>query len=694
MQSRRLTSHPVLRVEQRRQVPFGWRESDLRGVPGETLAAALLAAGVEVFGRHPRDGSPQGLFCANGQCAQCMVLAEGVPVKACMTPLVAGVRLEPLEGLPELPPVATAPETAATPRRAVAALIIGGGPAGLAAAAELGRRDVDTLLIDDKDRLGGKLILQTHRFFGSAEAVYAGTRGIDIGERLAAELWQHPSVEVWLGSTAVAVFADGWVGILRGGDRYVLVRPEVLVVATGARERFLSFRGNTLPGVFGAGAFQTLLNRDHVRVAERVFVVGGGNVGLITAYHALQAGIEVVGLVEASAQCGGYRVHRDKLARAGVRMLTSHTVVSANGTEAVESVTIARVDAGLRVVPGSEQTFACDAVLIAVGLDEVDEFVCKGEAAGLRVVAAGDADSVAEASAAIVGGRIRGLEVARMLQACDDEVPVAWRRRAAVLRSRPGASMARPPQGQTRGVQPVFHCSQAIPCDPCASVCPRRLIDVPEDDLRSVPRFVGEEGDCLGCERCVRICPGLAITLVDRRADDEEPLVTLAYEFDVAPLSEGRSVTLLDALGAELGEGVIARLRRPGRGADGTAIVKVRVEAALADRVAGLRLAPLRAYEPQARPPHAGEHDVVCRCERVSAAALRGLIASGERDVNALKALTRAGMGACGAKTCAALIERLFAEAGVPSEAVTPGVRRPPFVETPLASFAGSRREG
>ena len=85
-------------------------------------------------------------------------------------------------------------------------------------------------------------------------------------------------------------------------------------MTSGAREKSLAFPGNTLPGVYGAGAFQTLVNRDLVRSAERLFIVGGGNVGLIAGYHALQAGIPVVGLVEALPECSGYKVHKDKLA--------------------------------------------------------------------------------------------------------------------------------------------------------------------------------------------------------------------------------------------------------------------------------------------------------------------------------------------------------------------------------------------
>ena len=344
----------------------------------------------------------------------------------------------------------------------VPVLIIGGGPAGMSAAIQLGQRGIGTLLIDDKDRLGGKLVLQTHRFFGSINAVYAGTRGIDIATRLENQVREHAAVDIWLNSTALAVFSDGKVGVLRGpppcpppyegrgrllpspgrggvgGAGTSSSRPQILLVAAGAREKSLAFRGNTLPGVYGAGAFQTLVNRDLVRAAERLFIVGGGNVGLIAGYHALQAGIQVVGLVEALPECGGYKVHRDKLHRMGVPIYTSHTVLSANGGEQVESVTIAQVDARFKPIPGTEKSFACDTVLIAVGLDPVNEFYAKAQEFGLTAFAAGDAEEIAEASAAMFSGKIKGLEVARALGHEVGEIPPDWYRTAEILRSKPG----------------------------------------------------------------------------------------------------------------------------------------------------------------------------------------------------------------------------------------------------------------
>jgi len=686
----RIEGHPIVRVERGEPFTISFAGQEVTAYPGEMISSVLFAAGIRTFGHHPRDGAPQGIYCANGQCAQCLVLADGVPVKACMTAAKPGMRVEPVDGLPELPPLDRIPEMREIETIAVPVLILGGGPAGLSAAIELGTRGIETLLIDDKDRLGGKLVLQTHRFFGSINAVYAGTRGIDIGERLAREVDALESVDVWLNSTALAVFSDKRVGILRD-DRYVLTVPQVLLVATGAREKSLVFDGNTLPGVYGAGAFQTLVNRDLVRAADRLFIVGGGNVGLIAGYHALQAGIDVVGLVEALPECGGYKVHRDKLARMGVPIYTSHTVLSANGADRVQSVTVARVDRAFQPIPGTARSFDCDTVLVAVGLDPVDEFFEAARRFELPVFAAGDAEEIAEASAAIFSGKIVGLEIARRLGATDEAVPDGWRATAAILKSKPGPTLDFEPISDGSAVFPVFHCHQEIPCNPCASVCPQGLIHIDENDIRSLPRFIADEvgAACVGCERCVTICPGLAITLVDRRDDPQNPLVTIPFEYESDRLVAGDEVEVLDAVGDHLGSVPVVEVKAiPAN--DRTVLVKVRALAEIAARIAGIRVQKPWVAKPLPNviSPLA-DHAIVCRCERVSAGEIRDLIRAGHRDVNEIKAITRAGMGACGGKTCNALILRLFREEGIPADEVEPGVPRPLFVEVPFGTFAG-----
>ncbi len=196
MNQERISKHPILTTEPRERITFTWQGQEMTAQQGETIAAALFANGVRVFGHHPQDHAPQGIFCANGQCAQCLVLAGGRPVKACMELVRPGMNLTPLDQCPTLPPInhkISAMNDIA--EIFVPVLILGGGPAGLSAAIELGQQGIKTLLIDNKHRLGGKLVLQTHRFFGSTEAVYAGTRGIDIAARLEKEVRAQESVE-------------------------------------------------------------------------------------------------------------------------------------------------------------------------------------------------------------------------------------------------------------------------------------------------------------------------------------------------------------------------------------------------------------------------------------------------------------------------------------------------------------------
>jgi sarcosine oxidase, subunit alpha len=682
----RILEHPILPRPEAPDVAFTWQGEAFMARQGETIASALFANGVRTFGHHPKDGAPQGIFCANGQCAQCTVVADGLPVKSCMAVVRHGMRVQPLEGLPTLPDIDGHPVTHPVETVDVECLIVGGGPAGLTAAVELGKAGVRTLVVDDKHRLGGKLVLQTHKFFGSIEACHAGTRGIDIATKLEQQLHAFENVRVWLNSTVLSVFSDRRVGVLRDGQ-YCVVRPDILLVAAGARERSLVFPGNTLPGVYGAGAFQTLVNRDLVRPTERLFVVGGGNVGLIAAYHALQAGIEVVGLCEALPECGGYKVHKDKLVRMGVPVYTSHTILRAEGAQEVEGVVIAGIDQKWRPIPGTEKRFACDTVLIAVGLDPVDEFLHKANEFGLPAVAAGDSEEIAEASAAMFTGRIRGLEIARRLGRDVGEVPPEWHRTAQILKSKPGMTITEDIPRTRSGVFPVFHCSQEIPCNPCTSICPNHGIVISGDDVMGLPEFVGDA--CDGCEKCVAICPGLAITLLDYRKDPAQPTVIIPYEFSARRIQKGDTVTVLDSEGAVLGNVEVTRVRAP-KDADRALLVRVAAPADIAPRIAGIRVQePWQAEGVEAYERPLGDDEIVCRCERVTARELRDLVRGGIRDMNHLKAITRCGMGACGGKTCPNLIKRIFREEGVSLDQVTDLTRRPLFMEVPLGAFAG-----
>ena len=151
--------------------------------------------------------------------------------------------------------------------------------------------------------------------------------------------------------------------------------------------------------------------------------------------------------------------------RLGVPVYTSHTIVSANpGLEGtVESVTIARVDAKFQPIIGTERSYSCDTVLVAVGLDPVNEFYLKAKEFGMAAFAAGDAEEIAEASAAMFSGKIKGLEIAAALGHDAGEVPPDWYHTAEVLKSKPGKTSEETVPGAKGGVFPIFHCVQESP---------------------------------------------------------------------------------------------------------------------------------------------------------------------------------------------------------------------------------------
>ncbi len=684
----RIGAHPILPPLQRRKVVFFFRGREYRGMEGEPITSALIAKGIHVFGRHPKDDAPQGIFCANGQCSQCMVLVDGVPVKGCMTVLKEGMRVEPCIGKPVLP------EADGVPGRYedievmdVPYLIIGGGPAGLSAAAELGRRGLHGLLVDDRNAPGGKLCLQTHKFFGSRDDCYAGMRGIDIAGILEKEIEETGQVEIWRNSPALGVFSDKKVGILKNGREYVLIRPQVLLVAAGARERSLAFPGSDLPGVMGAGAFQTLVNRDRVLPGKRLFVIGGGNVGLIVAYHAIQAGMEVVGLAEYMEECGGYLVHEEKILRLGVPIYTGHTVLGAEGAEHVSAVTIAAVDEKGSVTTGTEKRFDIDTLLVAVGLSPVDELYMSAAAYGMKVYAAGDAEEISEAGAAMFSGRIRGRQIAGELGAETSE-KAGWDGLMEVLKSRPGERRITETQPPASDIYPVIRCYQEIPCNPCTEVCPLDALRIEGDALTGIPSFRGDR--CTGCGKCVLVCPGLAITLVNERGHGETARVTIPWELGTGDLDIGMTVQTVDHAGRSTGRGTVTAVKK---GNDRCKLVTVEVpfERRL-DTASILPPSLVRAPGEAQENPSSGtasDNTIVCRCERVTRGEIVSLIRQGYRDMNSLKAALRTGMGACGGKTCSDLIRRLFREEGVPLEEVTDFSKRPPLQEVSLGRFAG-----
>ncbi len=682
----RIQRHPILEDKGEAKVPFYFNGKLLYAKEGEVISSALFAYGINVFGHHSKDGSSQGIFCANGQCAQCLVIADGIPVKGCMVLVKEGMRITSCDGIPELPASDDLPGEFKSIRIIdTNVLIIGGGPAGITAALELAPLGIDVLIIDDKHRLGGKLVLQTHSFFGTVADCYAGTRGIDIATKLSQEIEKYPNIRVMLNTTAVACYGDKNIGVVNDSE-YMLINPKKLLIAAGAREKALSFPGCDLPGVYGAGAFQTLVNRDLIRPSDKLFIVGGGNVGLIAAYHALQAGIKVVGLVEAMPQVGGYKVHQDKIKRLGVPVWTSHTIKCAGGKDKVEWVTVAQVDKNFKETPGTEKTFLADTLLVAVGLNPVNELYDQAKKFGMDVYSAGDALEIAEASAAIFSGKIAGRQIAKSLGK-NVTVPEEWNQRWEILKSKPGKTYPLEIKSLESGLFPVIRCIQEIPCDPCIHICPIDMIKMKGDPIFGLPEVVKDE--CTGCTLCVAVCPGLAITLVDLRKEGPDGLVTIPFELLELEVKAGDEVEAVDMDGNFVTKAKVEKIAKR-KVYDRTILVTLKVPKENAAKITGFKIQNPELSKPvyTVPPTCIDDETIICRCERVKAGEIRKMIRQGVIDLNQLKIL-RCGMGACGGKTCQSLILRIYQQEGVDLCDVIQFTLRPLVAEVKLDMLAG-----
>lgn len=318
-------------------------------------------------------------------------------------------------------------------------LIIGGGPAGLSAAivaAELGAK---VIVVDDNLTPGGQLIKQTHKFFGS-QSHYCGIRGINIAQILSQKI-NHPNI-TFLNNTSVIGYYEHNIIAAVQNDTLLKIYAPTLIVATGATENLIAFPNNDLPGVYGAGAVQTLMNVHGIKPGQKALMVGSGNIGLIVSYQMMQAGIQVVALIEIMNRIGGYHVHAAKLRRLGVPILTSHTIKYAIGKDSVCGAIIVKVNKKYQPIKGSERKLLVDMICLAVGLTPLSELLYQ---AGCRIVyipelggnvawhnenmetsipgifVAGDVSGIEEASTAMLEGRIAGASAYQHLKGINNQ---------------------------------------------------------------------------------------------------------------------------------------------------------------------------------------------------------------------------------------------------------------------------------
>lgn len=250
--------------------------------------------------------------------------------------------------------------------------VIGGGPAGLAAAISAHDNGAKALVIEREERLGGMLKQCIHDGFGLSRF---GERlaGPEYVERFMTELYKR-NIDAMLRTfvTGVEKLRDGFCVATVNGEGLKKIYTKTLVLATGCRERTakqIFIHGTRPAGVFTAGTAQHFTNRLGVMPTKRCVILGSGDIGLIMARRLTLEGAEVLGVYEINPTPSGLtrNIHQC-LYDYDIPLYLSHTVTRVFGADRLEAVEICEVDGDLRPIKGTEKRVECDALIVSVGL--------------------------------------------------------------------------------------------------------------------------------------------------------------------------------------------------------------------------------------------------------------------------------------------------------------------------------------
>ena len=250
-------------------------------------------------------------------------------------------------------------------------VIIGGGPAGLAAAAEAKRAGAEkNLILERDDRLGGILNQCIHNGFG-LHTFKEELTGPEYAARFIEQVKQL-SMEYRLHTMVMDITKERVITAMSSERGIYQIQAKAVILAMGCRERprgALNIPGYRPAGIYTAGTAQRLVNMEGYLPGKEVVILGSGDIGLIMARRMTLEGAHVNVVAELMPYSGGLKRNIVQcLDDYGIPLKLSHTVVKIHGKKRVEGVTLAQVDAQAKPIPGTEEFYPCDTLLLSVGL--------------------------------------------------------------------------------------------------------------------------------------------------------------------------------------------------------------------------------------------------------------------------------------------------------------------------------------
>lgn len=264
-------------------------------------------------------------------------------------------------------------------------VIVGGGPAGMAAAVSAYENGVKDILLLERDQyLGGILNQCVHTGFGVNYFKEILT-GPEYADRFIEKVKNISEIEVSLKSIVVGLARDKAVTFLKPG-RLEAIKAKAIIMATGCREKtreMVHIQGTRPAGIFSAGLAQKFINIEGLLPGKEILVVGSGDIGLIMARRFTLEGAKVQAIVEIQKETRGLLRNMVQCAEDfGIPVYFNHKISRIYGKDRVEKVSVLRVDDNFNEIPGSLFEIKCDTVLMSVGLIPENELI---EMAGIRI---------------------------------------------------------------------------------------------------------------------------------------------------------------------------------------------------------------------------------------------------------------------------------------------------------------------